>query len=240
MVNTQVLAPTKAPENQRVSSGWYYTGTIDTSNLVASLDPYTIIWSYSDPTAPTPNRETGRVYLANPSILNAIEDMKACVMKAWTTIDGMPDMIFAPETIITWLRRGRDLFNAAGGMPTEFSMTQATSAVREYWLKYSEVAALRAQYLAEGEKAFQFSGQDISLDSDRSQYYDTLATNILQEIDSSVQTLKKNMMIKGVNGGTGDITGISQGAPGALGCVGINVNAISPNFPYSRPWGGIY
>lgn len=233
--NTKLVSYVPAPQNRRVSSGWYYTGTIDTSSLAASLDPYSILWKYKDTSVPTPFRETGRLFLANPSILSAVEDVQSCIMKARTTIDGFADTLFDPATVLTWLRRGRDMFNAAGGMPTEFNMTDATSSVREFWLRYSEVGALRAQYLAEGEKAFQFQGQAISLDVDRTQYYETLATNILQEIDQQVQTLKKNMQIKGINGGTGNMSGISQGAIGALGCVGINVNAISPNYPIFRP-----
>ena len=181
------------------------------------------------------------MWLVLPSMFSAIEDVQATVSKARTTIDGAADMLFDPVTVMTWLRRGRDAFNAAGGIITEFNMTNATGQVREFWLKYAEIAALRAQYLAEGEKAFNFSGQAISLDVDRTQYYEQLASNILADVQDSVGTLKKNLTLKGISGGDGNVAGaLGGGVPGAMGCVGIGLNAVSPNFPWIRPGYGRY
>lgn len=242
--NTPLTSHTRSSNPKRVAGGWFYEALFDTSDTAtwqASLDPYSILWRYKDSADLSYQRETGRMWLIFPSMFGAIEDVQATVSKARTTIDGAADMLFDPVTVMTWLRRGRDAFNAAGGIITEFNMTNATGQVREFWLKYAEIAALRAQYLAEGEKAFNFSGQAISLDVDRTQYYEQLASNILADVQDSVATLKKNLTLKGISGGDGNVAGaLGGGVPGAMGCVGIGLNAVSPNFPWIRPGYGRY
>lgn len=238
--NTKISDAMQSMNPKRVAGGWCYTALIDTSNTTlfqASLNPYSVLWRYKDTNATTPQRETGRVFLVNASMMNAIEDVQAMVMKARTTIDQQPDTIFDPVTILTWLRRGKDMFNMAGGIITDFNMTNASGVVREAWIRYSEVAALQAQYLAEGEKAFNFSGQNISLDVDRTQYFQTLANDLQNQLDNMIATLKKNLKIAGVTSGDGDVEGSLGGnVAGAMGAIGIGVNAISPNFPFYRAW----
>ncbi|MEK9322795.1 hypothetical protein, partial [Escherichia coli] len=60
-----------------------------------------------------------------------------------------------------------DAFNGAYGQFTSFTMTNARGPIREYWLLYAELAAIQSQYLAEGEKAFNYQGAAISLEVDR-------------------------------------------------------------------------
>lgn len=237
--NVQLIADSPSVNPKRVASGWLYTALIDTTNAdiwKVSLDSYQVIWKYRDASVAAPIRETGRMFLVNASMMDAIVDVESMIMKARTTIDGATDRIFDPTTIMGWLRRGCAMFNAAGGILTDFTMTNATGLVREMWLRYSEIAALRAQALAEGEKAFNFSGQAISLDVDRTQAYSGLADALQNEMDGMIATLKKNLQIKNIFGGDGDVQGHLGGATaGAMGAVGIGVNAISPNWPYWYP-----
>ena len=123
-----------------------------------------------------------------------------------------------------------DMFNAAGGLFTTFDMTDATGAIRDHWLGYAEVAMLQAQSLAEGEKAFDFQGQAIQLNVDRTQYYDKLAADIAQRLEANVRPLKQNMQMKGVNGGSGNL---ELSGTGNRGYVGITVTPISG---FGRYW----
>lgn len=237
--NNAIINPVATSSNpKRTASGWLYTALLDTSDGTtwpASLNPYNVLWKYKDASVVTPTRETGRLFLVNSSMMEAIEDVQSMVMKARTTIDGSTDTLFDASTVMTWLRRGRDMFNAAGGIITDFTMTNATGVVREMWLAYSEISALRAQYLAEGEKAFNYSGQAISLDVDRTQYFEQLASNIQNSIDGNIATLKKNLQIKGLLSGDGNVAGsLTSMTLGAMGAVGVGINAISPNYPYNR------
>lgn len=230
--NILTVPYTVVQDKTRVSSGWYYKTNIDTSQLPPSLDPYVLSWKYSAITGGA-MRETGRLYVVNASMLNAIEDVRGMVMKARTTLLGYPDAIFDNMTIMTWLRRAKDMFNASTGMITNFDMTDATGGVREYWMTFAEVAALRAQYLAEGEKSFNFQGQSISLDIDHTQYYQGLADTLQQKLDAEMPNFKRNLKILALTSGTGNMDGAGSQF-GAMGCVGVGLNVISPNSGYGR------
>lgn len=210
------LVPNGKPT--KVSSGYLYQITIDTSTVPSSLDALTVTWKYFNGASPhIVNRETAKLFVVNPPILTAIEDSRMQVSKARTTLFGYEDAIFDTATILSWLRRGRDDFNAAGGMFTTFDMSLATGALRSYWLMYSEIAMLRAQSLAEGEKAFNFSGQAISLEVDRTAYYDKLADSLQSQVDSNIGPLKKNMAMKGITSGNGDLNSVHGGNRPMLG-----------------------
>jgi hypothetical protein len=149
------------------------------------------------------------------------------VAKARTTLLGFSDELFTVPVIVTMLGRGRDTFNGAGGYYTTFNMTNADGQIRELWLKYTEVQLLQAQYLLEGEKAYNFSGQAITLDVDRTAYYQSLANDIKTAADADAKVVKQNLLIKGLTGGDGSLAG--AGRFGSTGPIGIS---LSPATPY--------
>jgi hypothetical protein len=216
------LTPTIAPEE--VSSGFMYSVSTETADIPAALEPYAVSWKFFNRKAPhIISRETSKLFLVTPSMLMAIEDAKARVSKARTTLIGADDSLFDTSTIMTWLARGRDDFNAAGNMATFFTMTNATGVIRSLWLQYSEIAMLRAQALLEGESAFEFSGQAISLNVDRSSHYSSLADALQSQADATVAGIKKNLAMRGINGGEGNVTGGSNHAR-----IGISLHQASP------------
>ena len=181
-------------------------------------------------------RQTTELFIVNPTILGAVEDCRRMVMKARTTQFGFDDMLFDVGTLLGWLRRGRDLFNAASGIMTEFTMTAATGGVREYWLRYSEVSMLLAHALAEGEKAFNFSGQAISLDVDKAAVYQQLADALQSRLDQEIKPFKQNLLKKGAVAGDGNINGVA-GSFTSTSRLGISVH---PASQIGRPWlGGV-
>lgn len=204
----------------RVSSGWYYAGTINTEGMPASLEPYIVIWKYWDSRFPNNvYRESAKLFIINSSVADAIDDVKAKINKARTTLYGAPDLLFPPSTILTWLRRGRDMFNGYQGVFTSFTMLNAKGPIREYWLMCAEVGAIQAQYLAEGEKSFDFQGAAIQLSVDKTQYLDTALGQIQGRLDSELKPMKQNLIIKGNTSGDGsaDPTQLRRGAIGAVG-----------------------
>lgn len=223
------LPVTSAPV--RVSSGYLYTVSFESTILgAADLVPYTVSWKYSNSNTPAQvYRETARLFLLNASLSMAVEDARARVSKARTTLLGTDDTLFDTPTIITWLRRGADDFNAHT-LYTYFTMTNATGGIRSAWLNCAEVAMLRAQGLLEGEKAFDFTGQAISLNVDKTQHYTSLADALQAQIDSVVPGMKKNLAMRGVTGGDGNATGAIN-----RGRVGISLHQASP-FPRRNYW----
>lgn len=231
-VGSVLVAPNLVIQKaHRVSSGWYYQAQIDTSTLQVSLDPYIISWKYRNSSGPA-YRDTGQLFVVNASILRAIKSVEAMISKAKTTLLGFQDELFTVPVITTMLARGRDAFNGATGIFTSFTMTNADSYIREYWIRYSEVALLESQYLLEGEKAYNFAGSAISLDVDRTQYYQQLASDIKAALDADIKQIKQNLLKKGLSGGDGSVAGL--GSRGSLGPVGITISPASPlgRYPY--------
>ena len=132
-----------------------------------------------------------------------------------------------------WLRRARDAFNGAPGGFTSFTMLNAKGSIREYWLMYAELGAIEAQYMAEGEKAFNFSGAAISLDIDRTGFLDSAASKIQSRIDNEIKPFRQNLIIKGNVAGDGSADP-SRLRAGALGSVGITITPASPWGPYHQ------
>lgn len=217
---------------ERVSNGYYYAASIGTSTMPVSLEAYNVIWNYSNAVDPSSvYSESAQLWIINPSIANAIKDMKAKINKARTTLYGTSDLIFPDEVIMTWLRRGMDMFNGYSGVFTNINMTNAKGGVREYWLMCSEVAALQSQELAEGEKQFDFQGAAISLSVDHAAAYGQLADKIQSRLDSELKPLKQNLIIKGHTSGDGS-SDTSRLGRGAIGCVGITITPASPWGPF--------
>lgn len=222
--NTVIVPFVNIQVKERVADGYLYKADIDTSafpQIQASLEPYTVSWIYynSASGSASKNRQTTRLFVINATIAQATEDMRSMIQRAITTIDHREDMIFTVPSLLAFLRAGRDGFNGAHGMFTAFTMTNANGPIRYFWLKYAELHALRSQFLAEGEKAFNFQGQQISLDVDRTQYYSQLADNWQSTLDNEVKPVKQNLIKKGVIGGDGDtsVIGVQMGATGSVG-----------------------
>jgi hypothetical protein len=196
---------------------------MSTANVPATLDPYIVSWKFSNARGPA-YRDTGQLFVVNPSIMRSVKGVEAMVSKAKTTLLGFRDELFSVSTIMTMLARGRDSFNAAAGMFTQFTMTGADSFIREYWMRYAEVALLEAQYLLEGEKAYNFAGQAISLDVDRTQYYQSLADSIKSRLSEEIKPIKQNLLKKGLISGDGSMTNLNIGSTGPLG---LSVSPVS-------------
>lgn len=220
--NTKLASmPIANPE--RVASGYFVAGTIDTTPLPVALTPYSVVWKFYNSPSQT-FRETAALWIVNPSIIQAMEDVKSKINKARQTLYGTEDSQFSSVEVLKWLRRGMDLFNNAYGVFTAFTMTNAMGGVREFWLLCAEKAALEAQYGMEAEKAFNFSGAAISLDVDRTSFIDNMISKIQSQLDQELKPLKQNLLIKGHKSGdgsgpngNGDFSGASMGAMGAVG-----------------------
>ena len=237
--NTKIASMTCA-NPERVSSGYFVAGTIDTTAMPVTLRPYQVVWKFYNTEAQV-FRESSALHIVNTSIMQAIEDVKSKVNKARQTLYGTADSQFPSTEIMKWLRRGADAFNSSYGVLTSFSMTNAMGGVREYWLMYAERYALDAQYLLEGEKAFNFSGASISLDVDRTASIDSAASKIQSVLDNEVKPFKQNLIIKGNSGGDGSGPdgqgGFNKSQRGSMGAVGILITPASlyggflPTFP---------
>jgi hypothetical protein len=233
-----LLASLTISSPERIANGYYVSASIDTSGLAVTLIPYKVIWKFWN----SPNqvfRETANLWIVNPSIMNAVDDVKSKINKARQTLYGTPDSQYSVTELLKWMRRGMDAFNGAFS-PTYFTMTKAMGAIREYWLMYAEKAALEAQYGLEAEKAFDYSGAAITLTVDKTQYLDSMIGKLQSMIDNEMKNLKTQLTIKGITSGDGSGPSgdgnLTASSAGSMGSVGITLTPVSIyNAGYS--WG---
>ena len=230
------LGMAEITKSDRVSSGYLYSAAFDTTGLPVSLEPYRIVWKYKQSIQRSAFRESASLWVVNSSLLGAVDDVRAKINKARQTLYGTDDTQYSNDTIMTWLRRGRDAFNSSYGVFTSFTMTNAKGGIRDYWLMYAEMMALESAYLMEGEKAFQFQGANISLDVDRTSFLDSAAAKIQQRLDNEVKNAKQVMIMRGASSGDGSVDP-QRLQKGAIGSVGISISPASgyANYlPYTR------
>jgi len=235
------LAITQDPE--RVQQGYWVGASMDTTAMVPTWEPYQVVWKFWN----NPNqifREASSLWIVTDSMINAIEDVKSKVNKARQTLYGTPDSQFPSTEISKWLRRGMDLFNGWQGQFTSFTMTKAKGVVREYWLLCAEKSALEAQYLMEGEKAFNFAGANISLDVDRTSYLDNMASKIQSQLDNDLKPIKVNLIVKGNTSGDGsgpngdgNFSALQRGAMGSVHLTLTTASLYGGGFGWGR--GGV-
>jgi hypothetical protein len=164
------------------------------------------------------------MFIVTPIMLDAIKDMQTWLNRAYVDSGMQPGTTFEPVDFIKYLRLGRDQFNAAV-IPTNFTMTAADGPIRWFWIGYSCVAACRAQYLAEGMKAFDYAGQVVQLNIDRTPFWDQMAQALEAQLSEQVKPFKDVLAKRGVIDGDGSNMALR---PGAVGSIGITIHGLSP------------
>lgn len=213
------------PTETLVSGGVLYTAQVNTTSFSVDLVPRTVAVKYSDGHTNAPiNRTFGRLYVVTPTTLAACEDLRTFINRTNTTIVGSPDMVFTTSALLTFLRMGKDYFNMLHHM-TSFTMSRASGGIRDGWLMCTSIRALRSQFMSEGEQAFDYQGQAISLTVDRTQFYDSLAGNLEGQLEM-YKNFKAQLTKRGITSGDGDLDNTS-GQRGNIAAVGVNSTPVS-------------
>lgn len=217
------------------ADGYSYFTTIDTNAVLLdgsgpafypSLEPYNLIWQYI--LYGNNCTESSSVWIATPRMLQAAKDLLSEINKARTSIRDKPT--FSVTDAMLALRLGGDAFNGYAD-PTTFDFTNASGTVRHYWLAFSKIHALRAQYLYEAESNFDFQGNAIQLSVQREQYYESLAGAIENSVLEPAKQFKAVLNKRGNTDGDGNVNPNRHRA-GSIGNVGVTYSAVSR----LRPW----
>lgn len=145
-----------------------------------------------------------QLYQINPSILSAMNSLEMAINKA-NQIETIKGLQYREVDLLQALTRGLDYFNNVPPSLTSFTGIDMRGSIREGWLICASIRALRAQLQAEGLFNFDFSGQNISLNVDRTQAIDTACSAYEAMVDSLVRPMKTLLAKKGVIGGDGSV-----------------------------------
>lgn len=132
----------------------------------------------------------------------------------------IPELEYTAGDILGYLERGLYLFNMTG-MPTTFNGTNMQGMLLDGWLTCSSYYALATQLIAEGSLAFDFSGQGISLNVDRTPQLDSALGRIESRIQDTIIPLKKQITQQGHFGGDGSAGATAMRNPYATGILSL-------------------
>jgi hypothetical protein len=114
----------------------------------------------------------------------------------------IPELEYTDGDLVGYLERGLNLFNTIA-VQTSFNGTNMQGPIMDNWLICASYWALGAQLLAEGSLAFDFSGQGVSLNVDRTPQLEAALGRIESRIQDTVLPFKKLLGQQGILGGDG-------------------------------------
>lgn len=156
------------------------------SELSASLEPYIIQWSYR--VGGKTRREFHFVYMVDQKTILRMEQLRNYIDKLRFSHPN-PNLRFNDVDLIGYLVQGTQMINAVKPQVTNFTISSIPNTFDWFLTNAAAYVALSAQYIAEGEQAFDFSGQTVSLTVDRTQVLDSALGRIQEIISSSGSAL---------------------------------------------------
>lgn len=176
----------------------------NTQDLEVSLAPYMMIFTGLGSDSTTESRYTSWMFKVNSSIISATMAMEEYVNKArYANI--IPELDYKLSDFLLYLERGLALFNSYPPQITGFNGRAMAGPLLDSWLLCSSYYLLTAQIQAEGASAFDFSGQSVTLNVDRTQYLESAIGRLEGLIENTVKPFKKTLVKTGVTGGDGNI-----------------------------------
>lgn len=164
-----------------------------------NFSPYQVRWTY------TANGEQNFIfhylYAVNGLTMDTMRKIRARIDKARNKPYN-PALFYYDLDLLCYIDLGIARFNAARPTLTYFSMSSLPDVLQYPVIECSCYEALRSQLMAESVAAFNFSGQSVSLDMDRTQAIESELSKIQQYIDQEIPSLKKRYNRSG-GGGVG-------------------------------------
>jgi hypothetical protein len=184
---------------------------------------------------------TYKVWAITPQILTASRQLEDYINRA-RVANIIPELEYTQSDIMEYLSRGLSFFNGLLPNITNFTGTNMQGPLLDAWLTCSAIYALGSQNLAEGSLAFDFGGQTVSLNVDRTPAIESALGRIDAQIESQVKPLKKLLGRAGALGGDGSVGGGFIDSSRAFGILGISNTAMTriPGYPGRGSTGGFF
>ena len=180
----------------------------------------------------TVNTYTYKVWAVTPQILVAARQLEDFINKA-RIANIIPELEYTQSDLMECLSRGLSYFNSLQPNVTNFTGTNMQGPLLNAWLVCSTQYALGAQIQAEGALGFDFGGQTVSLNIDRTPAIESALGRIDAEIEGMVKPLKKLLGRAGALGGDGSIGGQYIDGSRNFGVLGLS-NTPMTRLPYRR------
>lgn len=197
----------------------------------AKMEPGLLLVEYMRKDAFSFTQYTFKVWTVTPQVLVAASQLEAYINKARVQ-NVIPELDYTQADLFEYLARGLNLFNSFPPQLTAFTGTNMQGLILDAWLQCSAYYALAAQLQAEGALAFDFSGQSVSLNIDRTPSIESALGRIETALDNHVKPAKKLLAKAGVNSGDGSQGGRFIDGSSQIGALSV-INAPTTRLPWS-------
>jgi hypothetical protein len=189
----------------------------------AKLEPLVLLADYTTPAMMAPTTYTYKVWPITPAVLGAASQLEDFINKARVE-NVIPELDYTQADLVQYLHRGLALFNSYGAHISAFTGTNMQGPILDAWLLCASYYALASQLQAEGALAFDFSGQTVSLNIDRTPAIESALGRVEGMLEQQVKPLKKLLSKAGALSGDGSAGGRYIDGSRSLGTLGI-INA---------------
>jgi len=167
----------------------YYT---DIGPLTA-LGAYAIFWKSRQSVISPAVLGLQQLRVPAPCFIYYAPSLRMALDKAQKKI-GLAQAYSDPD-MYEYMLRGVDMINSVTPVTNwNINNVPATFGLPNFMLLASMWWALGAQYIAEGELQFDYSGQQLTLSADRTGIYDTMRGNIQSYLDDHLSSTKRNWL----------------------------------------------
>lgn len=183
------------PDQKGLYSDYYIYSTTIPEGVFQSNTDYLAIWFMTD--SGNTVVFTQVIHCASTWDMQKISDLRMYLDKVAKSVDTYQG--YRDSDLYFYLQQGADYINSIK-IPTNWTLQSYQTMYQlqgcNYWLlEAAKWAALRAQYLAEGDAAFNFSGQPVTLDVDRTGFIESELGRIKDGLDNQFAQLK-NQIVK--------------------------------------------
>lgn len=172
------------------------------SVATASMYPRTLLVQYTPIGALIPETYTFKAYVVTPSVLSTASLLENFINKSRIS-NVIPELRYAQSDLLTAMLGGLESFNSIGPVLTMFNGMNMQGGFQSSWIICSAIRLLNMQYMAEGSLAFDFSGQSVNLNIDRTQYIESALGRLDAMVENEVKPFKKLLGKAGITSGDG-------------------------------------
>lgn len=184
------------------------------------LEPHSLVVKVQRKSTAGHDIYTYKLWAITPQIMVASSLVRDYLDKARLK-NVIPELEYTEADMCSYLYRGLQLFNQKGPRITDFTGTNMQGTLLDPWVTCSCYYALAAQLQAEGAMAFDFSGQTVSVNMDRSPAIESALGRVESLISDQVAATKKLLGRAGIYTGDGSVGGKFISGAKQMGVIGV-------------------
>jgi len=193
-IDSQILQTKtfQAPDAVQDGDSWVYRFKIEPTVLREDTN-FTVLWTVQETATSVPDIVYDIIDSVSVRMLQFVPDIRMFIDKYQKKIGRV--QAYEDSDILEYIRRGREIVNGWHPMThwgTEFNSPLWT--IGHFWRLAACWYGLGAQFLLENDLAFNFSGQTVTLDYDRTSNIDNMQGKLMDLFDKQLTPAKTHLL----------------------------------------------